>query len=228
MNSSLKFGHRGAKAYSPENTIASVKKALDIGVDGIEIDVHKCASGEIVVFHDFTLDRMTDGSGEIHKRTWEELQELKVKGAHHIPELEEVLDVINKRCIINIELKGKHTADGTAEIIRHYINSHDWKPSLFLVSSFQSSELKRMSQLVPNIELAVLTKASVEEAIDMAKTTNSKTIHPNYALLSQTNVKEAQQRGFKVNTWTVNDEETILRMKSYGVNGIISDYPDRL
>ena len=104
MNSSLKFGHRGAKAYSPENTIASVKKALDIGVDGIEIDVHKCASGEVVVFHDFTLDRMTDGSGEIHKRTWEELQELKVKGAHHIPELEEVLDVINKRCIINIEL----------------------------------------------------------------------------------------------------------------------------
>jgi glycerophosphoryl diester phosphodiesterase len=85
-----------------------------------------------------------------------------------------------------------------------------------------------MSQLVPHIELAVLTKASVEEAIEMAKTINSKTIHPNYALLSQTNVKEAQQRGFKVNTWTVNDEEIIARMKSYGVNGIISDYPDRL
>lgn len=228
MKLPLKIGHRGAKAYCTENTISSVKKALELDVDGIEIDIHRCASGELVVFHDFTLDRLTNGTGEIHKRTWDELQTFEVSEGHKIPRLEEVLDVINKSCLINIELKGENTADGTSEIISHYINSNDWKPAQFLVSSFQFGELKRMSQLLPHIELAVLTKASVEESIDLAKTLNTKTIHPNFALLSHTNVQEAQQRGFRVNTWTVNDDETIARMKSYGVDGIISDNPDRL
>ena len=228
MNLHLKFGHRGAKAYSPENTIASVKKALDIGVDGIEIDVHRCASGEIIVFHDFTLDRMTNGTGEVNLYTWGQLQSLQILGNHQIPKLEEVLDVIDKSCVVNIELKGKNTAEATYNIIDHYIKSKDWKPSHFLVSSFQSSELKRMSQLMPHVELAILTKASVEEAIELAKVVNSRTLHPNYALLSRSNVYDAQQRGFTINTWTVNDQETIERMKSYGVNGIISDYPDRL
>ena len=104
MKLPLKIGHRGVKAYCAENTIASVKKALELDVDGIEIDIHRCASGELVVFHDFTLDRMTNGTGEIHKKTWAELQSFEVSEGHKIPKLEEVLDVINKSCLINIEL----------------------------------------------------------------------------------------------------------------------------
>ncbi|MBO6605755.1 glycerophosphodiester phosphodiesterase [Psychroserpens sp.] len=226
MKTPLKIGHRGAKAYASENTIASVIKALNLGVDGIEIDVHKSATGEIVVFHDFTLDRMTDGSGEIHKLSWDQLRTVKVNGGHKIPKLEDVLDVIDKKCIVNIELKGKDTAEGAFEIINHYIKAKNWTPDHFLVSSFQISELKRMSQLIPHVELAVLSKASVDSAIEIAKTINARTIHPNYALLSKSNVQEAQQRGFKVNTWTVNDIDSIARIKSYGVNGIISDNPD--
>ena len=91
MNSNiLKIGHRGAMGFIPENTIASIKKALELGVDGIEIDVHKCQSGELVVFHDFTLDRMTNGSGEVEKYSLTQLKRLRVKGEHEIPTLEEV------------------------------------------------------------------------------------------------------------------------------------------
>ena len=83
----LKIGHRGAKGYVAENTIASIQKALDFGVDGIEIDVHLCATGELVVFHDFTLDRMTNGTGEVSKLSLSELKQLKVADKFQIPTL---------------------------------------------------------------------------------------------------------------------------------------------
>jgi len=102
----LKMGHRGAKGYVAENTIESIKKALDFGVDGIEIDVHLCASGELVVFHDFTLDRMTNATGEVSKLSLSELKQLKVNNKFLIPTLVEVLDAIDKKCLLNIELKG--------------------------------------------------------------------------------------------------------------------------
>ena len=85
MNQSiLKIGHRGAKGHLAENTIASIKKALDLGVDSIEIDVHRCASGQLVVFHDFTLDRMTNGTGEVSKQTLNQLKKVEVKGKKNI------------------------------------------------------------------------------------------------------------------------------------------------
>lgn len=228
MNSPLKYGHRGAMAYIAENTIPSVKKALELKVDGIEIDVHKCASGELVVFHDFTLDRMTNRTGEVKNYSWSQLQDIKIDGGYSIPKLEQILDVIDKKCIVNIELKGIDTAVNTSKVIDDYIHLKGWDPELFLVSSFQHQELKTMQHLKPDIDRAVLTKASVEEAIEIAKFVKANTIHPNFALLSQSNIREAKSQGFRLNTWTVNDQNTIERMRSYGVDGIISDYPDRL
>lgn len=211
-----------------ENTVDSVSKALEFGVDGVEIDVHKCQSGELVVFHDFTLDRITDGSGEVSKKTLSELKKLKVKDTYNIPTLEEVLNEINKSCLINIELKGKNTAQKTNEIIQHYITKKDWAYSNFLVSSFQHKELEKIHRMNKYINLAVLTKASLYEAMEFAETINAQAIHPNVALVTSENVKKAQAKGFKINVWTVNDYETISRMKDYKVNGIISDFPERL
>jgi glycerophosphoryl diester phosphodiesterase len=227
-NSFLKIGHRGAKAYVAENTIESIQKALEFGVDGIEIDVHLCASGELVVFHDFTLDRMTNGTGEVGKLSLLELKKLKVNGEFRIPALEDVLDTIDKKCILNIELKGKNTASKTCEIVQNYIENKGWNYNDFIVSSFQHHELENVFKIDKNIPLGVLTKASVDEAMEFAITINAHAIHPNYALLTVDNVKRAQTKGYKVNTWAVNNEQTIERMKSYNVDGIISDAPDRL
>ena len=228
MHKILNIGHRGAKGHLAENTVESVEKALELGVDGIEIDVHLCASGELVVFHDFTLDRMTNGTGEIGRKTLQELKNIKVSGKFQIPTLEEILKVINKKCLLNIELKGRNTGIKASEIIKHYIEHYDWNYAHFIVSSFQKHELETVFKTDKNIPLAVLTKASVMEAIAFAKTIHATAIHPNFALLTHDNVQLAQHQGFTVNTWTVNDNKTIERMKSYRVNGIISDYPDRV
>jgi glycerophosphoryl diester phosphodiesterase len=228
MISYLKIGHRGAKGHVVENTMESIRKALELGVDGVEIDVHKCASSELVVFHDFTLDRMTNGSGEIKAFSLSELKKLKVNGGFKIPTLVEVLDVINKKCFVNIELKGANTAVRTFETIRSYIQEKGWSYNDFIVSSFQHKELQIVADCDSNIQLGVLTKANVDEAIEFAKIIKAVAVHPNQALLSKENVKRAQNEGYKVYTWTVNDVKTINRMKSYHVDGIISDFPDRL
>ena len=222
------MGHRGAKAYMAENTLPSIQKALDFGVDGIEIDVHTCASGELVVFHDFTLDRVTNGIGELSKCTLSELKKLKVHNEYQIPTLEEVIALIDKKCLLNIELKGRYTAEKTCEVIKDCVENKGWNYSDFIVSSFQHHELEDVFRINKSIPIAVLTKASVAEAIEFAETISAKIIHPNFALLTKENVKQAQSKGYKVNTWTVNNPETIVRMKRYGVDGIISDTPDKV
>ncbi len=224
----IKIGHRGAAAYIAENTIESMEKALEMGVDGIEIDVHLCASGELVVFHDLTLDRMTNGSGEISSWTLDELKVLRVGDKYRIPTLIEVLDIINARCILNIELKGVGTATKTCEIIKSYIKKRNYSYNHFIVSSFQYKELQDVYQIDESIPLGVLTKASMEEAIDFGNTVKAQYIHPNTAIISEKIVREAHELGYKVIAWTANMNDTIARMKRYGVDGIISDKPDRL
>lgn len=222
------MGHRGAKAYRAENTLESIQLALDFKVDGIEIDVHACATGELVVFHDFTLDRMTNGEGELAKYTLDELKALKVNGEFEIPTLEEVLNLIDRNCILNIELKGKQTAGKTCEIIKDYIANKGWEYAHFLVSSFQHHELEAVFHSDENIPLGVLTKASMAEAMEFAETIKAEAIHPNFAIVTRDNVALAHRKGYKVNVWTVNDKETIERMKDYGVDAIISDVPDQV
>ena len=224
----LKMGHRGAKGYVAENTIESIQKALDFVVDGIEIDVHLCASGELVVFHDFTLDRMTNGTGEVSKLSLSELKELKVANEFQIPTLEEVLNLIDKKYLLNIELKGKNTASKSVEIIQYYVQNKGWNYNNFIVSSFQHHELEAVFNLDKNIPLGVLTKANIDDAIEFAKTISAIAIHPNAAIVTKTNVQKAQNLGYKVNVWTVNDVDEIKRMKRYNVDAIISDFPDRL
>ncbi|MGC1472886.1 MAG: glycerophosphodiester phosphodiesterase family protein [Psychroserpens sp.] len=228
MNRPLKFGHRGAKAYVAENTLASIEKALEMGVDGIEIDVHQCASGELVVFHDFTMDRMTNGFGEISKHTLKQLKLLKVDEQFSIPTLDSVLDIIDRRCILNIELKGKNTATLAAQMTNTYITNKGWDNEHFILSSFQHQELETVFKINPKLRLGVLTKDSVTNAMDFAKTIKAYAIHPNSALLTKANVALAKNEGYKVITWTVNDQDTMARMTSYGVDAIISDNPDKL
>ena len=228
MNKILKIGHRGAKGHIVENTLESIQKALDLGVDGIEIDVHLCQTGELVVYHDFTLERLTDGTGEIAMKSLEELKSLKIKDQFKIPTLVEVLDLIDKKCLLNIELKGNMTALETCKSIQLYTETKAWKFEDFIVSSFNHDELKTVYNINKNIPLAVLTESELELATDFAATIAAKAIHPHYLLLDKNKVQQLQQLGYKVNTWTVNIMESIALMKIYGVDGIISDYPDRL
>ncbi|CAH8282184.1 glycerophosphoryl diester phosphodiesterase [Mariniflexile fucanivorans] len=223
----LIIGHRGAKGHLAENTIESIKKALSLGVDGIEIDIHRCASGQLVVFHDFTIDRMTNGTGEVSKHTLNQLKQVEVKGRCQIPTLSEVLTFVNNKCLVNIELKGHDTAQEASRLITFFIEKKGWDYKNIIVSSFQKELLETVYNTNKNIPLGVLVDTNLEDAVAFAKKINAVSIHIDYTMLTQ-EIVENLKENFKVFTYTVNNLKPIKRIKSYGVDGIISDFPDRL
>lgn len=217
-----KIGHRGAKGYVPENTIASFEKAIDLNVDGIELDVHLSADNQVMVIHDETIDRTTTKTGKVKDWTASELQKLG------IPTLEEVIQLVNQRCFINIEIKNKKATKKVIQLIEDAILNLGWNYNLFQVSSFDWNVLETIAQLNPSISLGVLTEKSTSEVFEFAKKINAFSINPFFELIDQETVALWQQNGFKVFPWTVNNEEDIKFVKSLYVKGIISDFPDRI
>jgi len=224
----LKIGHRGARGYEPENTLLSFQKALDLGVDGIELDVHLSSDGVLVVIHDETVDRTTDGSGLVAEMTLDQLQELKTNKNQIIPTLVDVLNLVNRQCFVNIELKGIGTAKPVAELILDYITTKNWHYSHYMVSSFDWKMLSETTQLNPKIPIAVLTETTIEEALAFAKKIKAIAINPDFQLLKVDTTSHLQQQGFQVFPWTVNEFKDIKTIQNYGVDGIISDFPDRI
>lgn len=221
------IGHRGAMGHETENTLASVQKAIDLDVDMMEIDVFKIKSGEIVVFHDDELERLTDGTGKIEEYSWEELQKLNLQGGHKIPTLNEVLDVIDGKVELNIELKGANTSADTDRIMKEYVDGKGWKLSDFIISSFNWDELRAMRALNSEVRIAVLAGKEPLDAIVVAEELNAEAINPYFELLTRENVLAIKEAGFKIYTWTVNEPEDILAVKRHGVDGIITNFPER-
>ena len=226
----LNIGHRGAKGYVAENTIASISKAIELGVDGVEIDVFRCSTGELVVFHDKTLEKLTNGYGHIEELTLDSIKKIKVLGKEKIPTLLEVMDFINSRIILNIELKGKNTAIAAAKLLNNYEFTSSMDTDNIFISSFDFDELKIFSQQKTNIKIALLTDSNEDPLnyISKAKEIDAFAINPNFKTLNSKNVNEIKRNGLKIFTWTVNSYNEINKMKSLSVDGIISDYPDRV
>lgn len=222
------IGHRGAMGYETENTLASIQKALELGVDAIEVDVYKIKSGELVVFHDDTLDRLTEVKGNIEDFEWSQLQKITLTGEHAIPTLQQVLNVIDKKCRLNIELKGADTAVKTFQVVQEYMQQEGWKQSDFIISSFKWDELEQMRALDATIPIAVLTSKDPLQAIPMAQKLNAEAINPTFRKLNQENVKAMHTAGFKVYVWTVNTSKDIQQMIDFSVDGIITNFPDRV
>ena len=229
-HNTLSIGHRGAKGYVAENTIESISKAIELGVDGIEIDVFKCLSGDLVLFHDKDLKDLTGKSGQIENLTINELEEFLVLGKYKIPTLNDVLRKIESPLFVNIELKGSDTARATSKIIADFSRRTSWTQDNFIVSSFYWNELEKFRSIDDNTPVGVLVSKSVSinEAIEFGKKINAQAIHPNYQLLDEITVKKIKNNGFKTYTWTVNNRDDINFMKKIKVDGIISDYPDRI
>ena len=218
----LKIGHRGAKGYVAENTLASFQKALDLGVDGIELDIHLSSNGEIMVIHDETIDRTTSSKGFVKDFTSSQLQSLG------IPTLHEVLNLINKVCPVNIEIKDKKATEKVIHLIEKYISEYHWSYIQFYVSSFIWDELEKISKLNSNILTGVLTEDSIEKTLVFAQKIKAHSINPYFKLLNLKNVEEIKQNGFKIYTWTVNSTEDIIFVKTLNIDGIISDFPDQI
>ena len=229
QNSILNIGHRGAKGHVAENTIASIKKAIELGADGIEIDVFRCLTGEIVVFHDKTLDMLSNGTGYIEEKSLSELKELNIlESSFSIPTLEEVIKSIGKEVFLNIELKGSNTSKGSLEMVNKYVKTGKINMSNILFSSFNWEELSELRNLDSDVKIALITGENPMDAISPALTLNAIAINPNYKKLNKDNVQKIFSSGLKIYTWTVNNKLDIIKVKSLKVNGIITDFPERI
>jgi glycerophosphoryl diester phosphodiesterase len=224
----LKIGHRGAAGYEPENTLKSFQRALELNADGIELDVHLSSDGHIVVIHDETIDRTTNGKGFVNTLSLSELKSFLIDGKLEIPTLIEVFDLIDKKCLINIELKGVNTSGKVVALIEEYILDKNWNYDNFIISSFEWNYLEEVHNLNPKIAIGVLTEEDLDKALAFAETIKARAINPDFQLLTLENTKNIQEKGFQVLPWTVNTTEDIQKIKSYNVDGIISDFPDRL
>jgi glycerophosphoryl diester phosphodiesterase len=226
----LKIGHRGACGYVAENTIESIDKAIELGVDGIEIDVFKCKSGELVLFHDQTLSNLVGRPERIEKLTLEELSECLINHKYSIPTLKKVLEKFTTPLFINIELKGVDTAVSTSNMLNEFISKEKWQESSFIISSFQWKELEKLREVNKTIAIGVLIdrKKTINDAIEFANAINAQAIHPYFTLLNKKNVKKIKNNNFKIFTWTVNNKKDIEYIRMLNIDGIISSYPDRI
>lgn len=226
--SPIVVGHRGAMGHVTENTLASVQKAMDLGVDTVEIDVFEIHSGETVVFHDPTLDRLTDSKGYIEQWNYADLRTVTVEGGHRIPKLEDVLDVVNRQVKLNIELKGAGTANGVNDILTHYTRYKGWQAGDFIISAFDWNELRAMRAVNPHVPIALLTGDNPLDAIPAAHELRAYAIYVNFESLTPQIFTQMKRAGFQVYVWTVDDRRMISSLKTLGVDGIITNFPERV
>ncbi|NLG49687.1 MAG: glycerophosphodiester phosphodiesterase [Chloroflexi bacterium] len=234
----LVIAHRGARDVAPENTLAAFQAALDADADGIELDVTRCATGEIVVIHDDTLDRTTNGSGPVAQTSFCALRALDAGAwfapqfaGERVPLLSEVLDLVGHRTRINIEIKGRDwKGDGIEVEIARMVRERGLEQEV-IISSFNPTALVRMHRAAPELQRGLLYAPNMPAYLSPAWTrllTHPEALHPYYAMMDAEAVRRAQSKGCRVNVWTVNAPQDMQQMIALGVDAIITDHPAQL
>ena len=225
-NGFIKIGHRGAAGHEPENTLKSFQKALDLKVDMIELDVHKTKDSKLVVIHDDTLDRTANSTGVVSERTLEQLKKLDAGGLEKIPTLGEVIKLVDRQVPLNIELKGKGVARLVADLIKKYLKL-GWEKRHFIVSSFDHEQLEEFHKYLPDIALGKLIKKNLSQK-DLANLDGVRFIGIGKDYLDSSTIDLVHKKNIKVYVFTVNEDKDIKNIISMGIDGIFSDFPDRL
>jgi glycerophosphoryl diester phosphodiesterase len=220
------LAHRGARGHAPENTLAAFDKAVELKAQWVELDVQWHA-GQLWVFHDLRLERCTNGKGWLGDHKADALRKLDAGGGQKIPFLHEVLNRLNRRVSVNVELK---TADGTAAevatALRGYL-AKGWKPEQFLVSSFHLPELREFKRRMPEIPLGVLM-CGVPLGLAAAGTElGAQVLSLDRDFADSALIADAHARGMRVFVYTVNEPEDIARYRGQGVDGVFTDFPER-
>ncbi|WP_026174431.1 glycerophosphodiester phosphodiesterase [Effusibacillus pohliae] len=230
----LNIAHRGACAHAPENTMAAFRLAVEMGCSGLEFDVQLSKDGIPVVIHDERLDRITGAHGLVSEYTWKELRTMDVgkwmgdrwKG-ERIPALEEVL-VEFSGLFLNVELKNSVIPyDGLEEKVIRLIERY-CDPANVIVSSFNHASVKFIKELAPHVQTGVLYTKEPQNVLEYVSSLNANAVHPEYRLVTSEKISDFHFAGLMVNTWTVDQFAEIQRLIQMGIDGIITNYPDRL
>ena len=230
---SLIYGHRGASGYAPENTLEAFRLSMDMGADGFELDVHMSADGELVVIHDESVDRTTNGTGLVKDLTLAQLKQLdasagmdEYKGAK-IPTLSEVFDLVrDTHHIVNVEIKTDECFYPEIEEKCLALAKEKGVEDRIIYSSFNHFTLLRMRELKPDVKLGMLFGDILIKPWEYAKSLTVDYVHPmKMNIYVPDFIEEAADNNLGINMWTINDEETMLRCLNCGA-GIITNYPD--
>ena len=221
------IGHRGARGHAPENTLLGIDTGIALGAPWVEFDVQLHPSGALLVFHDLTLDRTTNGSGFLADQPLAALRALDAGAGQIIPTLQEVLDLVDQRVGVNIELKSAGgTAEAVAAVIRSYVGA-GWPVDKFLVSSFHLPELWEFKQLVPEIPIGALLCGVPLDWAGCALELGAATLNLSSEFVDPRLIADAHAHGIKVYVYTVNDVAEMRLLRGMGVDGVFTDHPDR-
>lgn len=228
------YAHRGARAHAPENTLLAFALAFDLGADAIECDVQITADGALVIFHDDTLNRTTNGRGPVAPRTLAELRALDAGLGQRIPTLDEVLALCAARGrTVNLEVKAAtpEAALATAVAMEPVLAAlDDVRRAQTLVSSFELSAVAELKRRLPWLRVAMLYGGREWRGRDLVTPTRAlgaEAVHPGEELVTPSLVERAHQQGLRVNVWTANHWSTFRRMLACGVDGVFTDYSER-
>jgi glycerophosphoryl diester phosphodiesterase len=219
-------GHRGNPAEHPENTLASFRSAIDIGVDIIECDVHMSSDGELIVIHDHTLDRTTDGTGMVRDHTYAELRKLKAGRGQHLPVLREFLDLGNEWNVgLAIELKQIPVPyPGIEEKVLDLLRETRTLEISALIS-FQHSSMQRLKRLEPRLQVGLLEGARPIDPVRMMNEAGADLYSPHYGAMDPELVEELHAAGKAVGVWTVDDAAGVMWCRVCKPDSVFTNRP---
>lgn len=228
------YAHRGARVRAPENTLRAFRLAFELGADAIECDVQRSRDGRLVIIHDGTVDRTTDGSGWVAEMSFAELRLLNAGRGERIPTLEETLALVRERGGgINLEVKGESVAEalGTAEAMLAALRGlEEGIRGRALVSSFAHAAIALLKARLPWLRTGALfgDEWRGRDLVAPALAVGAEALHPGLRLVTPELVRRAHDAGLAVNVWTVNRPADMRRLIAWEVDGIFSDYPERV
>lgn len=235
----LCYAHRGSRGHAPENTLLSFDLAFDLGAEAIECDVQRTADGQLVILHDGTVNRTTDGKGLIAELTFAQARKLNAGKrwglTQQIPTLDETLELVKRRSgAINLEIKAESETQAleTAEAVAPVLEAlQSPLRERLLVSSFELASVRLLKQRLPWLRVAALYGGREWKQRDMlapALEMNAEAIHPGVSLTTAELIRDAHAVGLQVNVWTANSLGVIYKLISWDVDGLFSDFPERV
>lgn len=231
----IRVAHRGSSGSCPENTRAAIAKAIETGVDMIELDCRLTKDGHIVVFHDERLQRTARAKGFVRGKTLKELKKLDVgawfkksfKG-ERILTLEEAIEILDGKVDISIDIKSDRAGAQGIELKLLFIVSHYGYLERAVFSSFDSRVLRRLRELAPDTRIGILHGADVKDnPFQLAREIGAESIHMQKELATPPVLERAAQLGLKTLVWTVNEVPEMEKFLALGVDGIVSDFPEK-
>lgn len=208
------IGHRGYPARYPENTISSFQAAIELGYTHIELDVHLSKDGIPVVMHDYRIDRLTDGSGEIRSYTFNELKKFRVMINERIPSLEEVLLLAKNQIIVSIELKNTKLYKGIEEKVYEVIQEVDMMDQVYVIS-FNHSSLTKLRKISNEIKIGPLVKKLKGSHFRLINRLNARYLAVRQDTLDEGDIRKCEELGVQLVAWTVNQEERMRYFKQF-------------